>query len=144
MQVTEFTPWAGLFGGMLIGLSAGLMFLLAGRISGLSGIAAGLFTKERPEIEWRAAFICGLWVGALAFTVATGRIIPVDAPESLWIVAAGGLLVGLGTRMGSGCTAGHGICGISRLSKRSLVATAVFFVAAIATVFVVRHGSQFL
>ncbi len=139
VNVTEFTPWAGLGGGLLIGLSAGLLFLLAGRISGLSGITAGLFTRDREEIQWRAAFIVGLWLGAIIYTAVTGHIMRVDAPSSLILLAVGGFLVGLGTRMGSGCTAGHGICGVARLSKRSVLATIIFFSTALLTVYLVRH-----
>lgn len=136
---TEFTPWSGLAGGALIGLSTALLLLLAGKVSGISGIAAGLFTTERREVGWRLLFIAGLILGALAWPLLLGRQIPVDMQAGLPVMALGGFLVGFGTRMGSGCTAGHGICGLSRLSRRSLVATLTFFAAAIVTVYVVRH-----
>lgn len=137
--VTEFTPWSGLFGGMLIGLSSALLLLLTGRIAGISGIAAGVMTTEPAEAGWRLLFIAGLISGALAYSWLSGRGIPVDIQMGLPVMALGGFLVGFGTRMGAGCTAGHGISGLSRLSLRSLVATVTFFAAAVVTVYVVRH-----
>lgn len=138
--VTPFTPWAGLAGGALIGLSSGLMLLLAGRIAGISGIASGLMSANAREVGWRAAFIAGLIVAALAFPWLSGRPLPIDVQVGVPMMAVGGFLVGFGTRMGSGCTAGHGISGLSRLSKRSLVATATFFATALLTVYVIRQG----
>lgn len=133
---TAFAPLAGLGGGMLIGLSALLMLWLNGRITGISGIAAGLMA--RSDVQWRALFILGLWLGAILYAW-LGPGLQVELPGGVGLMAVAGFLVGFGTRLGSGCTAGHGICGLSRLSKRSLVATATFFLAAMVTVYVVRH-----
>lgn len=138
MDPTVFTPWTGLAGGALIGLSAGLMLLLAGRVTGISGVAAGLLTRDRAELGWRGMFVVGMIAGALLFRAASGEPLPVHLQVGLPAMAAGGFLVGFGTRMGSGCTAGHGICGLARLSLRSLVATATFFATAVVTVHIVR------
>ncbi|GAB3017823.1 YeeE/YedE family protein [Bowmanella dokdonensis] len=138
--MTEFTPWSGLVGGALIGLSSGLLLLLIGRIAGISGIASGLMSTNVREMGWRAAFIAGLLLAALLFPWFSGQPLPVDIQADLPTMAIGGLLVGFGTRMASGCTAGHGISGLSRLSFRSLAATATFFATAMITVFVVRAG----
>jgi len=137
--VTQFTPWSGLAGGALIGLAAGLMLLLTGRVSGISGIAAGLMTRNVREAGWRGLFIVGMIASALLFPLLSQQPLPVDLQVGMPLMLIGGFLVGFGTRMGSGCTAGHGICGISRLSKRSLAATVTFFLSAMATVYVVRH-----
>ena len=133
---THFTPWTSLAGGMLIGLAAAMLVLLSGRIAGISGIVGGLIAARRGDLAWRFAFIGGLLVAPLAliFYPINPRI---DA--GLGTLAVAGLLVGLGTRYGSGCTSGHGVCGLSRLSPRSLVATAAFMGAGIVTVFVTRH-----
>ena len=133
---SHFTPWASLAGGMLIGAAAALLVLLCGRIAGISGIVGGLLAPRRGDVAWRLAFIAGLLVAPLAtfFYSMSPRI-----EAGLGTLAAAGLLVGLGTRYGSGCTSGHGVCGLSRLSPRSLVATGVFMAAGIATVFVTRH-----
>jgi uncharacterized membrane protein YedE/YeeE len=133
---THFTPWSSLAGGMLIGAAAAVLVLLSGRIAGISGLVGGLLALRRGDIAWRLAFIGGLLVApvALFFHSMNPRI---DA--GLGTLALAGLLVGLGTRYGSGCTSGHGVCGLSRLSPRSLVATGAFMAAGIATVFVTRH-----
>ena len=139
--MTEFTPLAGLGGGLLIGLSALVLMGAYGRIAGLSGIFAGLLTL-RPDAEftWRALFIAGLLIGA-ALTALAGLFDPSTLAFSggMGVTAIGGVIVGIGTVIGSGCTSGHGICGLSRLSKRSLVATLIFMAVAVATVFVMRH-----
>ena len=133
---THFTPWTSLAGGMLIGVAAAMLVLLSGRIAGISGIVGGLIAARRGDLAWRFAFIGGLLVAPLAmiFYPMSPRI---DA--GLGTLALAGLLVGLGTRYGSGCTSGHGVCGLSRLSPRSLVATAAFMGAGIVTVFITRH-----
>ena len=133
---SHFTPWASLAGGMLIGAAAAMLVLLSGRIAGISGILGGLLVLRRGDIGWRIAFIGGLLVAplAMAFYSMNPRI-----EAGLGTLALAGLLVGVGTRYGSGCTSGHGVCGISRLSPRSLVATAAFMAAGIATVYVTRH-----
>lgn len=135
---THFTPWTALAGGLLIGLAASAFVLLNGRIAGISGILGGLLRPARGDISWRVAFLAGL-IGAPLFyglfqSLPAARI---DAGAGTLIAA--GLLVGLGTRYGSGCTSGHGVCGLSRLSPRSLIATTAFMLAGFVTVFVVRH-----
>lgn len=137
---TEFTPWLGLAGGALIGLSSGLLLSLIGRIAGISGIASGLLSTKMSDIGWRVAFIFGLLVAAVVYPLISGARLPVDIQENWQIMLLGGFLVGFGTRMASGCTAGHGISGLSRLSFRSLAATATFFATAAITVWLVRHG----
>lgn len=134
----NFTPMAALAGGAIIGLAAGAFALLNGRIAGISGIAGGLLSAAKGDIGWRVAFLAGLLGAPVAFQlVAPLPAVQVDAGNATLVAA--GLLVGIGTRYGSGCTSGHGVCGISRFSPRSLVATAAFMAAGFATVFVVRH-----
>jgi uncharacterized protein len=137
--VGSFTPVSGLMGGLLIGLAVTLMMLLNGRIAGISSIVSGLLTPKSGDTGWRAAFVLGLLLGALAFILAVGGPTQVDVLASPPAILIGGLLVGFGTRMGSGCTSGHGLCGIARFSRRSIVATAVFFGVAMLTVFLARH-----
>ena len=139
MQFAPFTPFTALAGGALIGLAAVILLLANGRIAGVSGIAAGLLTRRRGEFGWRAAFIAGLWLGAGVYVVARGGLFPVELAASTPLMIGAGLLVGFGTRMAGGCTSGHGVCGIARLSGRSLVATGVFMASGFATVFVTRH-----
>jgi uncharacterized membrane protein YedE/YeeE len=138
--VENFTPVSGLIGGLLIGLAAALLLLLNGRISGISGIVGGLLVRKSSEVGWRVAFVAGLLLGALAYVLATDDALPVRMQASLPVLVAAGLLVGFGTRLGSGCTSGHGVCGIARLSKRSIAATAIFFGVAILTVFLTHHA----
>ena len=135
----DFTPVSGLVGGLLIGLAAALLLLSNGRISGISGIVGGLLAPRSRDVGWRVVFVVGLVLGALAYALATGGAIPVSMQASLPVLVVAGLLVGFGTRLGSGCTSGHGLCGIARLSKRSIVATSVFFGVAILTVFLTHH-----
>ena len=135
-MLENFTPLSGLAGGLLIGLSTALLMLMNGRIAGISGIVGGLLTRKGSEVGWRAVFAVGLFLGALAYVLATGEVFPVRTEASLPVMVAAGLLVGLGSRLGSGCTSGHGVSGIARLSKRSIVATLVFMGTAILTVFV--------
>jgi uncharacterized membrane protein YedE/YeeE len=137
----NLTPLSGLIGGALIGLASALLMLLTGRIAGISGIFGGLLPPQSGDRDWRIAFIAGLLAAPVLATLLSGAPLPNPVmPASLAVVAIGGLLVGFGTRMGGGCTSGHGVCGVARLSARSLVATAVFMVVAILTVAVVRHG----
>jgi uncharacterized membrane protein YedE/YeeE len=139
--MAAFNPWSALAGGALIGLAAVLLMVLNGRIAGVSGILAGLFRGLEGDKAWRLWFILGLIAPPLIAFVALGRRLPeVVMPGSWLLILAAGLLVGFGARLGGGCTSGHGICGIARLSTRSIVATAVFMAAAVATVWVVRHG----
>ena len=133
----SFDPITALAGGALIGLSAALLLLVLGRIAGIAGILGGLLSGERENLMWRAAFVAGL-VAAAAVLLA-GRPGAVEVTGNWPLLIAGGLLVGVGTRMGSGCTSGHGVCGLARGSKRSLAATAIFMTVAAATVFVTRH-----
>lgn len=134
----NFTPWASLAGGVMIGLASALFLLFNGKIAGISGILGGLLRPQRGDVVWRIAFIAGILVSPLLF----GAIRPlpdveIEAGYPLLITA--GLLVGLGTRYGSGCTSGHGVCGLSRRSPRSIVATVAFMLTGFATVFIARH-----
>jgi uncharacterized membrane protein YedE/YeeE len=134
----HFTPWSSLAGGVLIGLAAALLLFFNGRIAGISGILGGLLQPVRGDTGWRVAFVIGLVVAPLAWGLfAALPVVRIDAGNVTLIVA--GLLVGLGTRYGSGCTSGHGVCGLARLSPRSMVATAAFMLAGFACVYVVRH-----
>lgn len=133
-----FTPWRALAGGVLIGLAAAALLLLNGRIAGISGVLGGLLRSGRGERPWRAAFVLGLLAApALYLLFAALPRAQIDASPGTLVLA--GLLVGLGTRYGGGCTSGHGVCGLSRLSLRSLAATLAFMGAGVATVFVTRH-----
>ena len=125
-----------LFGGSLIGLAAVLMMATLGRITGVSGITSGLLTlKINPDTVWRLAFIAGLVVGPLLYLLVGGELPEVVVDERLPYVIAGGLLVGFGTTLGSGCASGHGVCGVARISPRSLLATGIFVVTGMITVF---------
>ena len=135
----NFTPVSGLIGGLLIGLAAALLLLLNGRISGISGIVGGMLATKSSEVGWRVVFVVGLLLGAFIYMLATGGAIPVRMQASVPVLVVAGLLVGFGTRLGSGCTSGHGLCGIARLSRRSIVASAVFFGVAMLTVFLTHH-----
>jgi len=136
---TEFTPISALIGGALIGLGATVLLVALGRIAGISGVFNGA-VEQSAERGWRIAFLLGL-VAAAGLWLAFGDSAAPRAgfPRS-WLIA-GGVLVGFGTRLGSGCTSGHGVCGLARLSKRSLVAVAVFMATGIATVYLLRHGA---
>ena len=135
---THFTPWSSLAGGLLIGLATALLLLLSGRIAGISGIVGGLLRPGKGDVAWRVAFVLGLFAAPLVFVMAMPLPqVAIDASTTTLIIA--GLLVGVGTRYGSGCTSGHGVSGLSRGSRRSIVATASFMVAGFLTVFVVRH-----
>ena len=135
----NFTPVSATLGGVLIGLSAVLLWLFNGRIAGISGIVGGLIAPGTRDFAWRAAFILGLVAGPLVTAALLGEMPPVTITGSTGLLVAGGLLVGFGTRLGSGCTSGHGVCGLARLSPRSIAATGLFLAAALATVFVMRH-----
>lgn len=130
----------GLIGGSLIGISSLAMLLLLGRITGISGILTGVLTlNKRSNLPWQAAFIGGLILGAILYQLAFDRKLPIEMQASGPLLILAGLLVGLGTRLGSGCTSGHGVCGIAMRSPRSIVATATFMGVAVITVFVTRH-----
>ena len=133
-----FTPWSALAGGLLIGLAAAMFALLNGRIAGISGVVGGLVRPVWGDAAWRVAFIAGLIGAPLVYLLFAALPTPqIDAGFGTLVVA--GLLVGAGSRYGAGCTSGHGICGLSRLSPRSLVATAMFMGAGFVTVFAARH-----
>src|SRR5687768_11524940 len=137
MDIESFTPASALVGGALIGLSATLLLWLTGRIAGVSGIAGGLLAWRAGDMAWRAMFVVGLLAGAGLY----GLVLPVPLEiDASWpVLVAAGILVGFGTQLGRGCTSGHGVCGMARLSPRSIVATLVFMASAVATVFFVRH-----
>ncbi|MEN9807850.1 MAG: hypothetical protein RL756_2370 [Pseudomonadota bacterium] len=135
----HFTPGTALAGGVLLGLAAALLALGCGRILGISGIVGGLFRPQTGDIAWRLAFLAGLGIAPVIWTVWSTLPVPtIEAGPAALVVA--GLLVGFGTRYGSGCTSGHGVCGLSRLSPRSLVATLTFMAAGFTTVFLMRHA----
>ena len=138
--VTAFTPWASLTGGVLIGLSAVLVMLVHGRIAGISGITRGALPGSGDWI-WRMGFLAGLILAPLAWLALTGERVAQTVPGNWLAMAAAGLLVGIGTTLGSGCTSGHGVCGLARLSVRSLVAVLCFFASAVITVWLLRHGA---
>jgi len=137
--MANFTPLSAAIGGGLIGLSSVLLMLLTGRIAGISGIFGGLLNPRSDEIGWRVAFIAGLILAPLiAGLIGHGMPVP-QLPRSWIVIIAAGLLVGFGTRLAGGCTSGHGICGISRWSARSIAATVIFMAVAVATVALTRH-----
>lgn len=133
-----FTPWSALTGGVLIGLAAALFLLLNGRIAGISGIVAGLLAPTRGDLGWRLAFVAGIVMAPLTW-FAVGALPPIEIEAGYPLVLLAGLIVGVSTRFGSGCTSGHGVCGVSRLSPRSIVATLAFMATGFLTVFVIRH-----
>ncbi|MCS4505707.1 hypothetical protein KBTX_02153 [wastewater metagenome] len=139
MTIVPFEPVPALAGGILIGLAATILLWLNGRIAGISGIAAGAMEEHGGERLWRLLFLAGMIAGAGAVYVLwpAGAVLHSGLP--LWAVLAAGVLVGFGTRLGSGCTSGHGVCGLGRLSPRSLIAVITFMATSIVTVFVVRH-----
>jgi uncharacterized protein len=133
-----FTPWSSLTGGVLIGIAAAMFALLNGRIAGISGVLGGLLKPVKRDVAWRVAFILGLVVAPLTYALFSDLPgLQIDAGTGALVMA--GLLVGIGTRYGSGCTSGHGVCGLSRLSPRSLAATLAFMGAGFVTVYVTRH-----
>lgn len=135
---THFTPWSSLAGGILIGVAAAMLVLLNGRIAGVSGIIGGVLRPARGDMAWRLAFVIGLLAAPVVYRLMTVPSPPtVEAGYPVLVLA--GLLVGAGTRYGSGCTAGHVFCGLSRLSPRSLAATLAFMLSGFATVYAVRH-----
>lgn len=137
--MANFTPLSAAVGGALIGLSSVLLMLLTGRIAGISGIFGGLLNPRSGEIGWRIAFIAGLILAPLLAGLTGHGMQPPQMPASWAVIVGAGLLVGFGTRLAGGCTSGHGICGISRWSARSIAATVIFMAVAIATVALTRH-----
>ncbi|SFI88819.1 YeeE/YedE family protein [Celeribacter neptunius] len=137
---TEFTPFASLFGGMLIGTAAVLLMAFQGRIFGATGILAGFLTPANSsDWAWRAVLLAGMATGPLLYALFTGHFPAVNVPVTSSALMVGGFIVGIGVSYGSGCTSGHGVCGMSRLSPRSIVATLSFMAATAVTVYVIRH-----
>lgn len=140
MIETAFTPWASLAGGVLIGVASTLLMLFSGRIMGATGILAGLFQPaSSKDFAWRAALLAGMATGPLVVWLLSGEMPAVEVPISTAALLIGGMIVGVGVTYGSGCTSGHGVCGMARLSPRSIVATLVFMLFTFVTVFLVRH-----
>ena len=137
----QFTPVSALVGGLLIGGSTAMLLVLNGRIAGISGILGGLLQPSRSEVGWRLAFLAGLLVAPIIYSIIGGSLPQVQFGASVGVLVLAGLLVGFGTRLGAGCTSGHGVCGIGRGSPRSIVATLVFMATAVLMVFVMRHLS---
>lgn len=137
--MTEFTPIASSIGGVLIGLSAILLMAFHGRIAGMTGILGGVIPPLASDWQWRAAFLVGAIAAPAIWLATTGTPIGFEVPISTTMMVIGGLIVGVGVTFGSGCTSGHGVCGMARFSPRSIVATVVFMAATFVTVFVVRH-----
>jgi len=140
MIETAFTPWQSLGGGVLIGLASVLLMLVSGRIMGATGILAGVFAPaSRADMTWRVALLLGMLTGPAVYWLATGGMPEITVPVSMPMLLVGGFIVGVGVTFGSGCTSGHGVCGMARLSPRSIAATLTFMAATAVTVFVVRH-----
>jgi uncharacterized protein len=138
----SFTPWSAIIGGVIIGAAAASFALVNGRIAGISGIVGGLVRPTYPDLGWRAAFVLGLFVASFVYS-RVAALPPITVDANYPTIIAAGLLVGVGTRYGAGCTSGHGVCGVSRMSPRSLLATVSFMAAGFATVLVVRHVAGF-
>ena len=137
--MTHFTPLASLLGGALIGLAASALLLLRGRVAGIVGIVGGIVRPEPGEVAWRVLFVAGLFTGGLALALVRPDLVASKLDRSTALLVAAGLLVGFGARMGGGCTSGHGVCGLSRLSLRSLVAVVTFMTTGAIAAFVVGH-----
>ena len=135
----NFTPYSALSGGILIGLAASLLLLCNGRIAGISGIMGGLINATKAEVYWRLAFLMGIVVGSFLLQHTQPDLYRPREHFPIWLLASGGFLVGFGTRMGNGCTSGHAICGIARLSLRSIAATVTFMASGLLTVYFIRH-----
>jgi len=135
----HFTPLSSLIGGLLIGFSAALLLLFEGKIAGISGIVGGLLSPAKDDVPWRLLFVVGLLTGGFFFHQISPQSFAIEISRSTSALILAGLLVGFGTRLGNGCTSGHGVCGISRFSRRSILATVTFMATGILTVFVVNH-----
>ncbi|MCX5590522.1 YeeE/YedE family protein [Alcaligenes endophyticus] len=133
-----FTPWTALLGGVLIGVAASMLLWLNGRILGVSGIVGNLMASQQKDGAWRWAWLVGVLLSPYVFQALGGQVPVPEIPNWIWVVVAG-LIVGVGTSMGSGCTSGHGVCGLARLSRRSLVAVLCFMTSGFVTVYVLRH-----
>jgi uncharacterized protein len=138
--LSSLTIWPAIAGGLLIGISTAALWIVNGRVAGISGVVGDLLPPSRGDSEWRVAFLAGLLAGGLIL----GRLLPGafawDSPHSLGLLSGAGLLVGFGSRLGGGCTSGHGLCGVSRLSRRSLLATGVFMSLGVVSVTLLRHA----
>lgn len=139
MEITNFTPVSALVGGALIGLSASLLMWLNGRIAGISGMFSGLLPPQKGDTGWRFAFLAGLLLGGLAFRYGGGDLSAITVEASTARLIGAGLLVGFGARLASGCTSGHGVCGVSRASPRGIVSTMVYVGVAMVTVYITHH-----
>ena len=140
IDFASFTPMASLVGGVMIGVAALLLMLLHGRVMGISGILGGIVRPAaRDDVPWRLVFVAGALLGPLAVIFLVGRPVDVVPVASGLVLPVAGFLVGLGTAIGSGCTSGHGICGLARLSMRSAAAVGMFMITAVVTVYIVRH-----
>ncbi|MEE4189121.1 MAG: YeeE/YedE thiosulfate transporter family protein [Roseobacter sp.] len=140
MFETAFTPWASLAGGVLLGVASTLLMLFVGRVMGATGVLAGMFQPSSgSDFAWRAALLAGMATGPAIVWLLSGEMPAVDVPISTIALVIGGLVVGVGVTFGSGCTSGHGVCGMARLSPRSIVATLTFMAFTFATVFIIRH-----
>lgn len=133
----DFTPWLSACGGALIGISASALLLLEGRVAGISGIVGGLFTPKAGDIGWRLAFLGGLVLAGISGTLLAPASVAVEVHRTPWMLVVAGLLVGVGTRLGNGCTSGHGVCGLSRMSPRSLASVVTFMAVGAAVAVVV-------
>ena len=141
MMETAFTPVSALIGGAMIGLSTVMLMALRGNVLGATGILAGFMNPQSSgDWAWRAAILAGMVTGPLAYMLATGSMPAIEVPVTKPMMVVGGILVGIGVTYGSGCTSGHGVCGLARFSRRSIVATATFMATTALTVLVVRHG----
>lgn len=140
----HFTPWASLAGGLLLGVASAMFIMLNGRVLGISGILGGLLRPGRGDVAWRVTFLLGMAAAPVVFMLVapSGSLTVPRIDAGYGLIAVAGVLVGVGTRLGSGCTSGHGVCGLSRLSPRSMVATACFMAMGFLTVYVVRHLLQ--
>jgi uncharacterized protein len=135
----HFTPLASLIGGMLIGLSASMLLLFNGKIAGISGIIAGTLSPAKNDTLWRIVFVAGLLVGGFLLRLLSPQTFAIGITRSWSALVVAGLLVGFGTRLGNGCTSGHGVCGLSRFSQRSLIATVTFIATGTLTVYIINH-----
>jgi len=135
----HFTPFASLIGGMLIGLSATMLLLCDGKIAGISGIVAGMLSPTKHDTLWRVVFVAGLLTGGFLLRLFSPQTFAINIARSWGALLLAGLLVGFGTRLGNGCTSGHGVCGLSRFSPRSLIATITFTATGAATVYIINH-----
>ena len=138
-MATEFTPYAGFFGGLLIGLSAVLFMLFNGRVAGVTGITGGILEPVKGDIAWRIIFLVSAMAAPALYSFFTNVEVDIQITSDIRLLVAGGLLVGFGACMASGCTSGHGVCGLGRLSKRSLVVTLTFMATAFLTVYLLQH-----